>query len=246
MQAVQRALGPWYRVENSGLTNIDHNVANIPADLTVAAPPSEVPATLNTSASLPVSPSRLPGQGDNRPSPTHETSAGIDLSSYFPPEEEEDVYSSEFLQSSSQPNGPSHSRHHSMGPPIRSRSQRGYQSPSQAQPVNTHAHSSYPNAYGSTPQLNPTGYTAGPSVFSPPIPYAGPPAAFSPPPLSVPPLDPTTPLPTTLASLHGTMVSLAGALGALSSTRAQDALYTGEELRSVKAGMHGLRMQVCP
>lgn len=242
MQAVQRALGPWYRAEDASLANIDQNEASRPADLTT---PSEAPATLNPSTSSPLSPSRSASQREIRPSPTQETSADIDLSSYFPPaEEEEDVYASEFLQSSSQLNSSSHSRRHSSGPPISSRSQRGHQMPSQAQPMNVHTHSTYPNAYASTPPFNPTGYTAGPSPFSPLIPYAGPPAAFSPPPISVPPLDPTTPLPTTLASLHGTMVSFAGALGALASTRAQDTLYTGEELRSVKAGMHGLRMQV--
>ena len=61
--------------------------------------------------------------------------------------------------------------------------------------------------------------------------------------IAIPPLDPSMPLPNTLASLHGSVASLAGALGALATTRAQDALYTGEELRSVRAGIHGLRMQ---
>ena len=61
--------------------------------------------------------------------------------------------------------------------------------------------------------------------------------------IAIPPLDPSMPLPNTLASLHGSIASLAGALSALATTRAQDALYTGEELRSVRAGIHGLRMQ---
>ncbi|KAH9942272.1 uncharacterized protein BXZ73DRAFT_74557 [Epithele typhae] len=61
--------------------------------------------------------------------------------------------------------------------------------------------------------------------------------------ISLPPLDPTMPLPDTLASLHSSLGTLAGALGANASARAAESLRTTEELRGVRAAMHGLRMQ---
>ncbi len=64
--------------------------------------------------------------------------------------------------------------------------------------------------------------------------------------LSIPPLDPTTPLPDTLASLHSSLGTLAGALGALAAARGSESLRTTEEIRGMRAAMHGLRMQVCP
>ena len=62
--------------------------------------------------------------------------------------------------------------------------------------------------------------------------------------ISIPPLDPATTLPDTLASLHSSLGTIAGALGALAAARGAESLRTNEELRGIRAAMHGLRMQV--
>ncbi|KAI0779661.1 hypothetical protein C8Q74DRAFT_706933 [Fomes fomentarius] len=64
--------------------------------------------------------------------------------------------------------------------------------------------------------------------------------------ISIPPLDPMKPLPDTLATLHSSLATLAGALGTLAATRSAESLRTAEELRGLRAAMHGLRMQVRP
>ena len=166
------------------------------------------------------------------PGTTSEYVSGDDISSYFPSVEEEDVYHPDFIRShqshvhspqQSAGAGPSHAREPSLSHhPYLPNTQRLPPSLAQPQPASGTLNPAYPS-----------------NAFSPPT-Y---PTVPDPGTLSIPPLDPSTPLPSTLASLHGSLASLAGALGALATTRAQDALYTGEELRSMRAGIHGLRMQ---
>lgn len=114
----------------------------------------------------------------------------------------------------------------------------------------------YPTAFPNTPAV---GYVpGGPGMMYGSSSYAtpGPVPAISypgtaiptnsPTALSIPPLDPTTPLPDTLATLHSSLGTLAGALGALAAARGSESLRTTEEIRGMRAAMHGLRMQVCP
>lgn len=243
LQAVRRALGPWYRTEdNDSRTGWGESARSTgiqpspprPVDVdSLAAPRALSAQDENVSVAVPSAPPSstspaVPGASSEL--------AASDISSYFPPVEEEDVYSPDFIYShqpqvraphQSASAGPSHTRDPSLSHhPHLSGAQRIPLSLSQPQPALGGMNPAYPS-----------------SIFSPaayinvPAPHAEPGT------ISIPPLDPSMPLPNTLASLHGSIASLAGALGALATTRAQDALYTGEELRSTRAGIHGLRMQ---
>ncbi|KZT70910.1 hypothetical protein DAEQUDRAFT_810205 [Daedalea quercina L-15889] len=254
LQAVRRALGPWYRTEDSddmrrvwgaashqserslGLEwtpsrSVDVEPISIPH--VPSSSWDEIASTTSTSA---------PAQATSSISPVaaSELPTGDDISSYFPPAEEEDVYSPDFIrashlqpqlpqQSTSAGAGPNHAREPRVShQPHLSGTQRIPLSLSQSQSApGGMSHAYPPHAF------SPTAY---PTIPAPP--HSDPGA------ISIPPLDPRMPLPSTLASLHGSIASLAGALGALATTRTQDALYTGEELRSMRAGIHGLRMQL--
>lgn len=258
LQAVRRALGPWYGGDQGGVRTMDEvrperDIAGSPTlpqsyDLPVAQYATE--DVLSSS----VLNSQLAGPSHSRSASAHESSEARidDLSSYFPPAEEEDAYSPQFLHSRSQSSGQSSpprliTTSSSGNSPsiINLASQHMYSLPLQAQSP-LHTLPSYPTAYSPPTTFNSLGHPTSVSSFAPPHAYAGPNSAFTPASaaVSVPPLDPTASLPSTLTSMHGTIVSLANTLNALASSRAQEALYTGEELRSVRAGMQGLRMQV--
>lgn len=250
LQAVRRALGPWYRMEDSEPRRGWGSATSQPPHFSSVQSPPSTFATID-----PLVPSRVSSSSQDETDtasassapPPHLTSPvnrgtssefapGDDISSYFPSAEEEDVYSPDFIRThqsniqspqQSAGAGPSHVRdpnlsHHSH----LSGTQHVTLSLSQSQPIPGGMNPAYPSN-----MFSPTAY---PNIPAPHTDLAT---------IAIPPLDPSMPLPNTLASLHGSIASLAGALGALATTRAQDALYTGEELRSMRAGIHGLRMQ---
>lgn len=220
MQAVKHALGPWYSEDDAGFNSVapgsgisrDGEYGHR-GDSQVTSPSRS--ALPEPSSQSPVQPSRL---SHSRAASATEGTETVDLASYFPPAEDEDVYSPDFLRSATQ--------HPAAGHPHRSHAPQ--------------VHLAGPNAAAPAAYVPPTPY----NVTARPVPPYTSPGLAPNLALAVPPLDPSQPLPATLADLHGMLVSLAGALGALGSARAQDALHTNEELRSVRAGMHGLRMQV--
>ncbi|KZT08395.1 uncharacterized protein LAESUDRAFT_65454 [Laetiporus sulphureus 93-53] len=218
LQAVQRALGPWYRsggTEGQGAGAFQADGLRPNSENVV---PSMAQERSPRSSSAPIQPI------SHSISANPDSTAGDDFASYFPPVEEENVYSLQIPRSDSD--------NITLARPARrdhSAIAQGMQPPTTSNPQRIHPPSySFPH----------------PPSFPSPYPYASTPTAFSPAAITVPPLDPTVPLPSTLASMHASLVSLAGALGSLASARAQDALYTGEELRGMRAGMHGLRMQL--
>ncbi|OCH95093.1 hypothetical protein OBBRIDRAFT_884174 [Obba rivulosa] len=247
MQAVQRALGPWYRFED--------DISSVPDLVEVAGPTTatsahdisdtRAPRAFHTDAHaragetsagenhVPV-PTRATRHAESMsslpPARTPADAAELDLASYFPSVDEENVYDRQLPQLEGR---------RERRPTIAGTPQRPYTqaqapaptlSPPFASPLSPTNYS--PVAYSPLPTFSPN-----PSYTAPPVPPAG--AG-----ISIPPLDPTTPLPNTLASLHGALVTLAGALGGIASARTAEALRTGEELRGLRAAMHGLRMQV--
>lgn len=247
LQAVRRALGPWYRTEDSdprtGWGGTPQQPARTSTQSSPPRPTNTDPLALsrassstqegNASVAASSVPPPLTSPGGSVASLEL---AGGDISSYFPPAEEEDVYSPDFIRPHQPQARPPHQNAGAGPSHIRDPSLSHHPHLSSAQ----HIPLSLPQPQPALGGMNPA-YP--PSVLSPatypnvPAPYAEPGT------ISIPPLDPSMPLPNTLASLHGSIASLAGALGALATTRAQDALYTGEELRSMRAGIHGLRMQ---
>ncbi|KAI0949720.1 hypothetical protein AcW1_009244 [Taiwanofungus camphoratus] len=258
LQAVQHALGPWYRPEMSdgrrpSEADTEGNVFSATVhelDATMPTAQVQVLPQVNGTArprsrnqSSVASPSQIPASN----AAAGDTS-DIDLASYFPPASEDDIYSPQFLQLESQRH--QQDQQDRLNRPTDgqtpSTTQRPHSTPMQIQatayPNSSHAiPSSYPPTY--LPPFSSASYSSGPSNF-PPMSYASPTHSFSPTAITVPPLDLTTPLPNTFGSLHASLVSLAGALSALVNARAADSLHMGEELRSVRAGMHGLRMQL--
>lgn len=217
MQAVKHALGPWYSEDDASFNSVapgsgisSDGEYGHSGDSQFTSPSGS--ARPEPSSQSPIQPSRL--SHSRAPSATEVTET-IDLASYFPPAEDEDVYSPDFLRSATQ-------------------------YPAAGHPHRPQVHLAGPNVAAPAAYIPPTPY----NVTSRPVPPYTSPGLAPNLALAVPPLDPSQPLPATLADLHGMLVSLAGALGALGSARAQDALHTNEELRSVRAGMHGLRMQV--
>ncbi|CCM00058.1 uncharacterized protein FIBRA_02085 [Fibroporia radiculosa] len=243
MCIVQRALGPWYRSEitdgsweqdvRPGVQD-EYGTSQIEAqNQTNGGTSQAVRINRSTSATLSSqSPdvSRIAPQGHP---------LEIDLASYFPSEEEADNEYSSHMHREPQ-------AHPISAPSSSSNGMRSQEALSQAQSATTRAHAirSYSGSYPQTSAFGPTAHSSNTPAFTSSLSYPGSAASLVPASISVPPLDPTTPLPGTLASLHSSLVSLAGALSALATTRAQEALYTGEELRSLRGGMHGLRMQL--
>ncbi|PCH43579.1 hypothetical protein WOLCODRAFT_164556 [Wolfiporia cocos MD-104 SS10] len=236
LQDVQRALGPWYRPRVAD-TQSSPNQGELRPE-TSSTSPSAPPVAPFSTASSNESNDTTRTEHASAPRPTGLTSdvSSTDFASYFPSAEEVDVdvYSPNLLRSVSQgqplPPRRATAMHASAS------EQRSAPAPPQPQPQPT-------QPVFSPATFSPI-YPHGPSSFGTPLAYSTPSAALPPTAIQVPPLDPTQPLPHTLASLHASLASLAGALGALASTRAQESLYTGEELRSLRAGVHGLRMQM--
>ncbi|KAH9938937.1 hypothetical protein B0H21DRAFT_795394 [Amylocystis lapponica] len=254
MRGVQCALGPWYRPEDANRASPE---AHVEGQISAAASRGAFdggaitdaqPQLSNTnggatrgltsplsSPHVAASPSALTPSMPLDP-------AGLDLAMYFPPAEEASIYTYA-VPSDPQTSWqalPLHQAQAVFSQPA-SGTQRSHPSPAQPHPG---PHSAPPYPFPSYQ----SGHSPHTSAFSPTAPYPhsypGPSPSFTPNALSVPPLDPTTPLPNTLASLHATLGTLAGALGALASARAAEALHTGEEIRGVRAGMHGLRLQL--
>ncbi|KAH9920072.1 uncharacterized protein B0H18DRAFT_1213551 [Fomitopsis serialis] len=237
LQTVRRALGPWYSVEDSdqrrGWGSTLQHQGRTAGDPTSSTPLSVDPSAMssirdeNASATSP----SAPPQATSPVIPTtSELAARSDLSSYFPPAEDEDVYSPDFIRAHKlREQAP-------VNLAILLTLRRPTARISQARSAFLFAVSIASGGLSHPYPPHTFSPAAYPSVSAPPHPDPGV--------ISIPPLDPSVPLPNTLASLHGSIASLAGALGALATTRAQDALYTGEELRSMRAGIHGVRMQL--
>ncbi|TFY57070.1 hypothetical protein EVJ58_g7245 [Rhodofomes roseus] len=184
LQAVRQALGPWYRTQDTdvrrgwgGTPQHQERYSSMnPAPSTSAIidplvlPQASSSRDENTSAASVSAPPLA--TSPTSPTAPSELVAGSDLSSYFPPAEEEDVYSPDFVRThqahrttamgSSQPRDSSHH-------PYRSGTQRIPLS--QSQPASGHAYP--PHAF------SPTGYPAGPAPPHPDlgaisIPAAGP------------------------------------------------------------------------
>lgn len=226
MYAVKHALGPWYRpdVHFSPQPQAEPSFA---ASEATERPPSEA-----------VEPQGQDLSHLSEPSPPVLPEDPSDIASYFPTPEE----STRNIQSR----------------PRRSRATtdaaRIQQLPAQSPTSPT---TSYPTTF---PNATAVGYgLSGPSVMYSSTSFATPGAvpgmsysqgtavpANSPTAFTIPPLDPTIPLPDTLATLHSSLVTLAGSLGALAAARGSESLRTAEEMRGMRAAMHGLRMQVCP
>lgn len=227
MYAVKHALGPWYRPELQPQFHTLHH-------------PQPPLATTSQAAERSLSELEHEDGSDHLPesSPHMSLEDPSDIASYFPTQEEATRHVR---------NGTSHPH------PRRTRAatDASYLPPTgHAQaPTSTSSYSAFPSssAIGFVPG---TTYAAGPyanpsSAAGLSHPPGGGAAATSPAVLSIPPLDPTTPLPDTLASLHSSLGTLAGALGALAAARGSESLRTTEEIRGMRAAMHGLRMQVC-
>ncbi|EMD37824.1 hypothetical protein CERSUDRAFT_105713 [Gelatoporia subvermispora B] len=247
MQAVQRALGPWYRLDNdtSGVSISTEDagpVATLFHDITysgtseisyvdIHAEISEASAgEMRRPDSSPRQARRTESLSGVLPTRAEADAAELDIASYFPPADDDNVYDRQLPQ-------PESRRERDRRPTVASTPQRSLSQTMQplgslpqsfTSPVPPAAH------YSSVP------YSPVPG-FPPNPPYAAPAPGSG---ISIPPLDPTTSLPDTLASLHGSLVTLAGALGGIASAQTAEALRVGEELRGLRAGMHGLRMQV--
>ena len=219
MFAVKHALGPWYRPDVHPEVPPEEQPEDLAASLAFER---QLAAELATAPSAPDSETPLSASRDS-----------VDITSYFPPPEE-----------AASQTASTQTRHRST-----SSVARPYLSPSVGQ---SHVPVSPPNsAYQPMyPGTSPTSVYAAPSFPTPGqtsgVPYVQGSsfASNSPAAISIPPLDSSTPLPDTLATLHSSLVTLAGALGALAAIRGTESLRTTEELRGLRAAMHGLRMQV--
>ncbi|KAI0745521.1 hypothetical protein C8Q76DRAFT_807360 [Earliella scabrosa] len=217
MLAVKHALGPWYRP--------DVQPESPPEDLEASTETFERQLAEDLAAQSPVTATTASLSSASR-DPT-------DIASYFPPAEDPAP-----AAAASRP-----SRHRSASsvphiyPPQSAAQTHGPTSPTASYQAG------FPNPVSNTVYANTSFQTPG---QTPGMPYSQGPSfpATSPAAISIPPLDPMTPLPDTLASLHSTSVTLAGALGALAATRGAESLRTNEELRALRGAMHGLRMQV--
>ncbi|RDX44867.1 hypothetical protein OH76DRAFT_1537879 [Lentinus brumalis] len=218
MFAVKHALGPWYQP--------DVQPQLLPEDQAVDDEAASEAFERQLAEELAAQPSG--SLLDNPSSPTSRDPT--DIASYFPPSEE--------VIPALPPRQTRH-RNTSSVPRIQ---------PSQPSPQ-VHGPVSPVGPSVQAPYANPSQTPLYPSSsFIPPggMPYVTPGTSLpaTSPAISIPPLDPTTPLPDTLASLHSSLVTLAGALGALAATRGAESLRTTEELRGLRGAMHGLRMQV--
>ncbi|KAL7281326.1 hypothetical protein ACG7TL_004635 [Trametes sanguinea] len=228
MFAVKHALGPWFRPELQlqlhPEPNADQSSVATPLEVAEHPPLDNIEVRDNASSTEP------------SPPPPATVGDGSDISSYFPAPEE---------LTSEAPSRPRRSRavtdaQRPYLAPVNARSQstaspttsypgvRTNVAPGSAQSV-MYSSSSYPTP-GPMPGMS--------------YPQSNPLPTPSPATVSIPPLDPSTPLPDTLASLHSSLVTLAGALGALAAARGSDSLRTTEELRGLRGAMHALRMQV--
>ncbi|KAI1796494.1 hypothetical protein LXA43DRAFT_622017 [Ganoderma leucocontextum] len=219
MFAVKYALGPWYRPD-------------LQAELLPEDQQEDLEATVVFEHQLAQDLAAAPTTAVPENISSSASQDSVDIASYFPPPEETtpqatpphaqhrntSSVSAAYLPSVGQSRGP-------LSPPPSS-----YPSLHQStSPTTIYAPSPFPTS-GQTPGMP---YTQGTSF-----------SATSPATFSIPPLDPTTPLPDTLATLHSSLVTLAGAHGALAAARAAESLRTTEELRGLRAAMHGLRIQV--
>ncbi|OSD04062.1 hypothetical protein PYCCODRAFT_1364965 [Trametes coccinea BRFM310] len=228
MFAVKHALGPWFRPELQlqlhPEPNADQSSVATPLEVAEHTPLDNIEVRDNASSTEP------------SPPPPATVGDGSDISSYFPAPEE---------LTSEAPSRPRRSRavtdaQRPYLAPVNARSQstaspttsypgvRTNVAPGSAQSV-MYSSSSYPTP-GPMPGMS--------------YPQSNPLPTPSPATVSIPPLDPSTPLPDTLKSLHSSLVTLAGALGALAAARGSDSLRTTEELRGLRGAMHALRMQV--
>ncbi|PIL34243.1 hypothetical protein GSI_03954 [Ganoderma sinense ZZ0214-1] len=221
MFAVKYALGPWYRPDAQSELPPDDQ----PEDLEATAAFEHQLAQDLAAVPTTVIPETISSSASRDP---------VDIASYFPPPEEATPQATtnqnrhRNTSSVSLPHLPLPSAGQGYGPlsPLASSYPSLHQSTS---PTVIYASSPFPPS-GQTPAMP---YSQGTSF-----------SATSPSTFSIPPLDPTTSLPDTLATLHSSMVTLSGAHGALAAARAAESLRTTEELRGLRAAMHGLRMQV--
>lgn len=217
MLAVKYALGPWYRPDVQPELPPEDQSEDLEATAAFEHQLAQDLATTPTTTVLETNSSSV-------------SRDPADIASYFPPPEEATLTQRRHRNASSVsvPQLPLPSVGQAHGP----------LSPPGSSYPSLHQTTSPTAIYGSSP-FPPSGQT-------PAMQYAQGTAfsATSPTTFSIPPLDPTTSLPDTLAALHSSMVTLSGAHGALAAARAAESLRTTEELRGLRAAMHGLRMQV--
>ena len=229
LEIARTALGPWYRPDTVG------RYARAPSSGSAAQRPAgsrrssqELDSPFDTVSQYAASTTAEP------PSSPPSSSVHTDIASYFPPPEDEPrvIYSSSGRES--HPHG---SASPSAGPSTVSV---GAAAPSMQQ-LQQHPHTTWPppSYYTPYPQIS----LAQPQPIPVSVPMPSPPQ-----PCPVAPLNLSTTLEGALNGLRESIVTLSAAVDSLGRRQEvssmTESLRTAEEIRSLRAVVHGLRMQV--